>query len=149
MDGWKRRFWLDETDAPWVMPSPNMPTCDTALVYPGMCLVEGTELSEGRGTTRPFELAGAPFLEKLADLLRREVDSDKIDATGEIPDALIARLADIGAFGIKVPREYGGLGLSQTNYCRAAQLLGGVDANLTAQAQSLRSLIPLIDKRPA
>src|SRR4029079_12181491 len=47
---------------PWGVPSPNMPPPDTALVYPGMCLVEGTELSEGRGTTRPFELAGAPFL---------------------------------------------------------------------------------------
>ena len=83
---------------------------------------------------------GAPFLEKLADLLRREVDSDKIDATGEIPDALVARLADIGAFGIKVPREYGGLGLSQTNYCRAAQLLGGVDANLTALLSAHQSI---------
>jgi uncharacterized protein YbbC (DUF1343 family) len=63
MVGWQRKFWFDETDAPWVMPSPNMPTCDTALVYPGMCLVEGTELSEGRGTTRPFELAGAPWID--------------------------------------------------------------------------------------
>jgi uncharacterized protein YbbC (DUF1343 family) len=53
------------------MPSPNMPTPDTALVYPGMCLVEGTELSEGRGTTRPFELSGAPFIDghALAELL--------------------------------------------------------------------------------
>jgi uncharacterized protein YbbC (DUF1343 family) len=49
-----------------VLPSPNMPTTDTALVYPGMCLVEGTELSEGRGTTRPFELAGAPHLDAAA-----------------------------------------------------------------------------------
>ena len=54
---------FDHTGLPWVMPSPNMPTVDTALVYPGMCLVEGTELSEGRGTTRPFELAGAPYLD--------------------------------------------------------------------------------------
>jgi uncharacterized protein YbbC (DUF1343 family) len=63
MRGWRRDMRFEHTGLPWVMPSPNMPTCDTALVYPGMCLVEGTELSEGRGTTRPFELAGAPHLD--------------------------------------------------------------------------------------
>jgi uncharacterized protein YbbC (DUF1343 family) len=63
MRGWQRDMWFDHTGLPWVMPSPNMPTTETALVYPGMCLVEGTELSEGRGTTRPFELAGAPYLD--------------------------------------------------------------------------------------
>lgn len=63
MRGWQRDMRFDHTGLPWVMPSPNMPTTDTALVYPGMCLVEGTELSEGRGTTRPFELAGAPYLD--------------------------------------------------------------------------------------
>lgn len=62
-EGWKRGQLFDETGLPWVMPSPNMPTLDTALVYPGMCLLEGTNLSEGRGTTRPFELFGAPFIE--------------------------------------------------------------------------------------
>lgn len=63
MDGWKREMsWVD-TGLPWVMPSPNMPTSDTALVYPGGCLVEGTKLSEGRGTTRPFELWGGPDLD--------------------------------------------------------------------------------------
>jgi uncharacterized protein YbbC (DUF1343 family) len=62
MQGWKRRQWFDETGIPWVLPSPNMPTPDTALVYPGMCLLEGTNLSEGRGTTRPFEMFGAPFI---------------------------------------------------------------------------------------
>ncbi len=61
--GWKRRMWFDDTGLPWVMPSPNMPTLDTASVYPGMCLLEGTNLSEGRGTTRPFEIFGAPFIE--------------------------------------------------------------------------------------
>jgi uncharacterized protein YbbC (DUF1343 family) len=60
--GWSREAFLDQTDAPWVMPSPNMPTVDTAVVYPGGCLIEGTNLSEGRGTTRPFEIVGAPFL---------------------------------------------------------------------------------------
>ncbi len=62
MKGWKRADWFDATGLPWAMPSPNMPTLDTALVYPGMCLLEGTNLSEGRGTTRPFELFGAPFV---------------------------------------------------------------------------------------
>jgi uncharacterized protein YbbC (DUF1343 family) len=63
MQGWRRKMWFDQTGLPWIMPSPNMPTPDTALVYPGMCLLEGTNLSEGRGTTRPFELFGAPFIE--------------------------------------------------------------------------------------
>jgi uncharacterized protein YbbC (DUF1343 family) len=63
MQGWTRDAWFEHTGLPWVLPSPNMPTVDTALVYPGMCLVEGTELSEGRGTTRPFELFGAPHLD--------------------------------------------------------------------------------------
>jgi uncharacterized protein YbbC (DUF1343 family) len=61
--GWSRAQWWDATGLPWVLPSPNMPTLETATVYPGMCLVEGTNLSEGRGTTRPFELAGAPWLD--------------------------------------------------------------------------------------
>jgi uncharacterized protein YbbC (DUF1343 family) len=63
MRGWRRAMGFEQTGLPWVMPSPNMPTPDTAFVYPGQCLVEGTNLSEGRGTTRPFELVGAPFLD--------------------------------------------------------------------------------------
>src|SRR6202047_1688696 len=66
MKNWERQMWLDQTRLPWVMPSPNMPTPDTAIVYPGMCLLEGTNLSEGRGTTRPFELFGAPWVDGLA-----------------------------------------------------------------------------------
>jgi uncharacterized protein YbbC (DUF1343 family) len=62
-EGWDRRQWLDETDLPWVFPSPNMPTLDTATVYPGTCLIEATNLSEGRGTTRPFHLIGAPWID--------------------------------------------------------------------------------------
>jgi len=62
-EGWRRDAYYDACDLPWVMPSPNMPTLDTAIVYPGMCLLEGTNLSEGRGTTRPFELFGAPFID--------------------------------------------------------------------------------------
>ena len=60
-EGWRRELYFDETFLPWVMPSPNMPTLDTAIVYPGQCLIEGTNVSEGRGTTRPFELCGAPW----------------------------------------------------------------------------------------
>jgi uncharacterized protein YbbC (DUF1343 family) len=71
MRGWKRAMWWGDTGLPWVIPSPNMPTVYTATVYPGMCLVEGTNLSEGRGTTHPFEFFGAPWLDsfKLAERL--------------------------------------------------------------------------------
>jgi uncharacterized protein YbbC (DUF1343 family) len=63
MEGWSRELWLDETDAPWVLPSPNIPTIDSATVFPGTVHIEGTQMSEGRGTTRPFELIGAPYIE--------------------------------------------------------------------------------------
>lgn len=73
LQGWSRSDYFDDLDIPWVMPSPNMPTLDTALVYPGGCLLEATNLSEGRGTTRPFEIFGAPFIDgwKLAEVLNR------------------------------------------------------------------------------
>ncbi len=63
MQGWKRDQLYPDSGLPWVMPSPNMPAIETALLYPGLCLLEGTNLSEGRGTTRPFELWGAPWLD--------------------------------------------------------------------------------------
>jgi uncharacterized protein YbbC (DUF1343 family) len=63
MEGWDRADWYDETDAPWVLPSPNMPTVDTTVVFPATVVFEGTQVSEGRGTTRPFELVGAPFIQ--------------------------------------------------------------------------------------
>jgi uncharacterized protein YbbC (DUF1343 family) len=69
MEGWSRELWFDETDAPWVMPSPNIPTLDSATVFPGTVHVEGTQVSEGRGTTRPFELIGAPYV-KASELAR-------------------------------------------------------------------------------
>ena len=62
MRGWRRSMWFDQTGLPWVQPSPNLPTLESATVYPGMVLVEGTTLSEGRGTTRPFEYVGAPYV---------------------------------------------------------------------------------------
>jgi len=61
--GWRRTFYFEDTGLPWVLPSPNLPTVEGAVVYPGQVLLEGANLSEGRGTTRPFELFGAPFLE--------------------------------------------------------------------------------------
>jgi len=63
MKNWKRAMWFDQTGLPWVTPSPNMPMLATAAVYPGMCLLEATNVSEGRGTTRPFEIFGAPFID--------------------------------------------------------------------------------------
>ena len=63
MEGWRRSMWYDHTALPWVMPSPNMPTIETATVYPGTVMIEGTNISEGRGSTRPFEITGAPFIE--------------------------------------------------------------------------------------
>jgi uncharacterized protein YbbC (DUF1343 family) len=72
MEGWRRQMYADATDLPWVMPSPNMPTLDAAIVYPGTVLFEGTMLSEGRGTTRPFELVGAPWIE--AERFAREMN---------------------------------------------------------------------------
>lgn len=63
LENWDRDIWFDETGLPWVQPSPNMPTPTTAVVYPGTCFFEGTNLSEGRGTTKPFELVGAPWID--------------------------------------------------------------------------------------
>jgi len=76
MRGWRRAMAYEDTGLPWVLPSPNMPTVDTAFVYPGACLVEGTNLSEGRGTTRPFELVGAPWLDGAA--LARSLEEEKL-----------------------------------------------------------------------
>jgi uncharacterized protein YbbC (DUF1343 family) len=83
MRGWRRRMTWEETGRPWVAPSPNMPTTDTARVYPGGCLFEGTNLSEGRGTTRPFEWVGAPYLDphRFADTL----DAERLPGVGFRP----------------------------------------------------------------
>jgi uncharacterized protein YbbC (DUF1343 family) len=66
MDNWAREDFYDETDAPWVMPSPNMPTVETSVVFPATVYFEGTQVSEGRGTTRPFEIVGAPYIDSKA-----------------------------------------------------------------------------------
>ena len=83
MRGWRRGDTFAATSLPWVLPSPNMPTPDTALVYPGLCLIEGTNVSEGRGTTRPFEIIGAPFIDgyRLAERLA----ADRLPGVGFRP----------------------------------------------------------------
>ena len=85
MEGWQREMWWDDTGLHWTAPSPNMPTLTTATVYPGMCLVEATEISEGRGTTTPFELFGAP---------------------GVDPFALATRLNDLSLPGVRFRPQY-------------------------------------------
>ncbi|MEZ4386811.1 MAG: DUF1343 domain-containing protein [Candidatus Krumholzibacteriia bacterium] len=104
--GWRRDHRHDETDRPWVMPSPNMPTFDTALVYPGACLLEGTLLSEGRGTTRPFEIVGAPGLD---------------------PDRLAAQLAARRLPGVAVRP----LHFQPTFQKHAGELCGGIQLHVT------------------
>jgi uncharacterized protein YbbC (DUF1343 family) len=76
MTGWNRDEYFEETGLPWVLPSPNMPLVETAVVYPGQVMFEGTDLSEGRGTTRPFEIFGAPFLEP--DRVREVLESEAL-----------------------------------------------------------------------
>lgn len=77
MQGWKREMLFEDTGLPWVAPSPNLPTPDSALVYPGQVIWEGTNLSEGRGTTQPFELFGAPYLDP--DTVLRQMDDGDLD----------------------------------------------------------------------
>ncbi len=79
MEGWNRDMYFDSTGLPWVFPSPNMPSVETAIVYPGQVILEGTNLSEGRGTTMPFEIFGAPYLKA----------SEVIDALGDVEGALL------------------------------------------------------------
>ena len=82
MQGWRRGMYYDQTGLPWVMPSPNMPALDTALVYYGLCLFEGTNLSEGRGTTRPFELVTAPYIDySWPDTLNEELAANGLHGT--------------------------------------------------------------------
>jgi uncharacterized protein YbbC (DUF1343 family) len=107
--GWNGASYFDDTGLPWVLPSPNMPTLATALVYPGMCLLEGTNLSEGRGTTRPFEIVGAPFVD---------------------PERLVARLGD---------RELPGciwrpLHFEPTFQKHAGRVCGGVQVHVSDRA---------------
>jgi beta-N-acetylhexosaminidase len=83
MSDWDRETWYDETGLPWVQPSPNMPTLTTATVYPGTCFFEATNLSEGRGTTKPFELVGAPWID--ADQWSNQLDQLDLPGVGFRP----------------------------------------------------------------
>jgi uncharacterized protein YbbC (DUF1343 family) len=106
MAGWAREMWFDQTKLPWAMPSPNMPTLDTAAVYPGFCLLEGTELSEGRGTTRPFEIFGAPFID---------------------PERLVRRLRELDLPGV----HFRPLHFQPTFQKHAGQRCGGAQLHVT------------------
>ena len=127
MQGWARGMWMDDTDAPWVLPSPNMPTLDTATVFPGTVHLEGTQMSEGRGTTRPFELVGAPWIE---------------------PEAYAARLNALGLAGVHFRptvfqptfqkhggRSCGGVQIHVTDRARFEPVKAGVAVVQQAYAQ--------------
>jgi len=106
MTGWDRSSYYDELDLPWVPPSPNIPRLETALVYPGLCLLEGTNVSEGRGTTLPFEMSGAPWVD---------------------PEELVRQLADLNLPGV----AYRPLFFEPTFHKWAGHLLGGVHLYVT------------------
>lgn len=103
MQGWRREWWFDETGLPWVLPSPNMPTLATATVYPGMCLIEGTNLSLGRGTTLPFEIVGAPWLDAYA--LAEAMNTINLNGVRFRPIAFVPhanRFANVTCYGVQV-----------------------------------------------
>ncbi len=106
-EGWRREMYFDDTGLPWVLPSPNMPTLDTAIVYPGGCLIEGTNASEGRGSTRPFEICGAPWLEAQAF-------ADRLTAEGH-PGAVFRPLWYRPTFQKHVGVDCGGVQLHVTD----------------------------------
>jgi uncharacterized protein YbbC (DUF1343 family) len=109
MSGWRRELWYNETDGPWVLPSPNIPTVDTTVVFPATVHLEGTQMSEGRGTTRPFEFAGAPY----------------IDA-----DSFAAALNGLGFAGV----YFRACGFMPTFQKHANQACGGVQIHVTDRA---------------
>jgi uncharacterized protein YbbC (DUF1343 family) len=120
MEGWRRSMGFAETGLHWVLPSPNMPTVDTAVVYPGMCLLEGTEASEGRGTTKPFEIFGAPGLDPFA--LARRFESYALDGVRARPVSFKP------TFHKHAGRAVGGLELHVTDGRSFRPLLCGVAA---------------------
>jgi uncharacterized protein YbbC (DUF1343 family) len=147
MDGWRRDMRYADTGLPWVLPSPNMPTEDTALVYPGMCLLEGSEVSEGRGTTRPFELAGAPFVDAyaLADEL----------AAAELPGARFRPLAFTPTFEKHAGKPCGGVQIHVTDrrafrpYLTGVAFLRAVRARWPAEFAWRSRAYEFVDQVPA
>jgi uncharacterized protein YbbC (DUF1343 family) len=102
LKGWKRALWVDETDAPWRAPSPNMLTPATATVYPGTCLLEGTNISEGRGTNHPFEWVGAPWIDSaalLAELRSRDLPGVVFEPVTFVPELIPGRTAAVKYLG--------------------------------------------------
>ncbi len=125
--GWRREDGFRATGLPWVFPSPNMPTPETALVYPGMCLLEGTNLSEGRGTTRPFELFGAPWLD--AHRLAADLTAERLAGVAFRPASFVPTW-DKHA-GVRVH----GVELFVTDAARFRPFRTGLAAVLHARAQ--------------
>lgn len=106
MEGWRRELWGDETGLPWILPSPNIPTVDTCAVFPATVHLEGTELSEGRGTTLPFFLNGAPFID---------------------PHAWAAELGNLNFPGVSFREAY-----FRPTFCEfAGQTCGGIQLHIT------------------
>ena len=83
MEGWNTSLWYDETTLPWIKPSPNIPNLETALIYPGMCLLEGTNMSEGRGTNHPFKWFGAPWID--SRVLSQKLNNLKLSGVVFVP----------------------------------------------------------------
>ncbi|MFN3330627.1 MAG: exo-beta-N-acetylmuramidase NamZ domain-containing protein, partial [Pyrinomonadaceae bacterium] len=130
MQGWKRNYFYDETDAPWVMPSPNMPTVDTAVVFPGTVFFEGTQVSEGRGTTRPFEMIGAPYID--ARKLAEEMN------TLQLPGVIFRPVNFIPTFQKHSGKSCGGVFLHVTNRREFKPVLTGI-----ALLKTIHDLYPL------
>jgi uncharacterized protein YbbC (DUF1343 family) len=116
--GWRRSQRFDATGLPWVLPSPNMPSLATADVYAGMCLLEATNLSEGRGTTRPFEIVGAPFIDghRLAEDLTQ----------ARIPGAVARPVTFLPTFNKWAGRVCGGIQWHVTDPSRYPSFLAGL-----------------------
>lgn len=146
--GWRRSMLFPATGLPWVMPSPNMPTLDTALVYPGQCLLEGTNLSEGRGTTRPFEISGAPWLDgaALAEAIRGDVPGLGVRAIGFKP--MFQKFAGRGCGGVQLHvRAAEAVRSLRTSWAllRAAWRLGGGAMKWRTEAYEFVADRPAID----
>ena len=129
MQGWKRDFWFDQTGLPWIQPSPNLPTIDTAAVYPGMVLFEGTKCSEGRGTTRPFEFIGAPFI-------RSRHYADYCNSL-ELPGVYFRPASFLPTFNKHAGEMCGGVQVHVTDRGRYEPYLTGI-----AAVSAVRSLYP-------
>jgi len=131
MRGWRRRMLWEETGLGWVPPSPNMPTADTARVYPGGCLIEGTNLSEGRGTTRPFEWVGAPWLDAHAYAAALEAEG--------LPGVAFRPARFRPTFQKHAGRLCGGVQIHVTDRARFKPFLAGLAVIAVARRQAPRA----------